>query len=116
MIEPLARGQLEQDDADGEDVAAAIDRRAPALLGRHVADLALERAGERLHFARRRLGDAEVDDLDAAVEADDDVLRRDVAVHDLEAAPFEVALLVRVVQPGAARVRIEMTCSSGGLA
>ena len=84
MIEPLARRQLVQDDADGEDVAAAIDRRAAALLGRHVADLALERAGQRLHFARRRLGDAEVDDLDRAVEADDDVLRRDVAVHDLE--------------------------------
>src|SRR5205807_1143281 len=57
--------------------------------------------GERLDLARGRLGDAEVDDLDAAVEADDDVLRRDVAMYDFEAAPLEVALLVRIMETGA---------------
>ena len=101
MIEPLAGRQLVEDDADGEQVRAAIDALPAALLGRHVADLSLERAGERLHLAVGRLGDAEVDDLHRAVEADDDVLRRDVAVHDLERAALEVALVVRVVEAGA---------------
>jgi hypothetical protein len=48
--------------------------------------------------ARRRLGDAEVDDLDLAFVRDEDVLRRAVAVDDLEGAAQRVALLVRVVE------------------
>ena len=47
---------------------------------------------------RDRLGDAEVAELDVALEGDEHVLRRDVAMHEAELAPLEVALAVRVVE------------------
>ena len=43
-------------------------------------------------------GDAEVEDLHRAVVGDEDVVRRDVAVDDVERPPVEADLLVRVVE------------------
>src|SRR6185437_3396056 len=60
--------------------------------------LALEHAGHRARVATRRFRDAEVDDLDLALVRDEDVLRRAVAVHDLERPAVGVALAVRVVE------------------
>ena len=51
-----------------------------------------------------RLGDAEVDEAARAVDADDDVLRGDVAVDELEPLPAHVDGLVRGVQ---ARERVD---------
>ena len=80
--EPLTREQLVEHDADGEDVAASIERQPPHLLGRHVAELPLEDARLRLASLARRLRDAEVDDLDLAVVGQEHVLRAHVAVHE----------------------------------
>ena len=87
--------QLEQDDAHGVEVAAAVDRIAAALLGRHVVGRAAHdaRAGD---VGRRgvglQLGQAEVDHLDevaaAAQRLEDDVLGLQIAVHDLEVVRF----------------------------
>jgi hypothetical protein len=96
--EPLAGEQLVEHDAHGEDVAASVDRQAPHLLGRHVAELALEDARLRLAGLARGLGDAEVDELHLAVVRDEHVLRRDVAVHEVEVAAGGVLLVVRVVE------------------
>ena len=92
--------QLVEHDAEREHVAAAVDRLAEALLGRHVRDLALERARLGLGRPVRRLRDPEVDDLHRAVVADQDVRRRHVAVDDAERRAIGPALLVRVVQAG----------------
>ena len=59
---------------DGEDVGAAVEGQAADLLGRHVGELALERAGAGLARLLGRLGDAEVDDLDVALPRDEDIL------------------------------------------
>ena len=85
-----------------EDVGARVDRLAARLLGRHVRELALEQARLRLRGAERarRLGDAEVDQLDRAVVGDEHVLRRDVAVHEAERLAVGADARVRVVQPG----------------
>jgi len=96
--EALAGQQLVQDDAAGEDVGAPIDRQAAHLLGRHVPELALEDAGLGLGALAGRLGDAEVDQLHLALERDEDVLRADVAVDEVELAAGLVALVVRVVE------------------
>src|SRR5207244_10377165 len=50
--------------ADGIDVGAAIDRLARDLLGRHVAELALDDAGLRLDHRGAELRDAEVENFD----------------------------------------------------
>jgi hypothetical protein len=98
--EALAEAQLPEDDPEREDVRAAIERLTSALLRRHVGDLPLQRAhGVDLRL-RGRLGDPEVDDLDGAVVADDDVRRRDVAVDDVERPAVGGLLLVRVVEAG----------------
>ncbi|MFT3766140.1 MAG: hypothetical protein QM820_11595 [Minicystis sp.] len=91
------REQLVEHDAERVDVAPAIDLLPPRLLGRHVPDLALEHAG--LVAEEAGAGDAEVGDLHHALVRHEDVLRRDVAVHDGERHAPLVAPLVGVVQP-----------------
>ena len=100
LEEPLADRELPQQHADREDVAAAVHGAGLALLGRHVRDLALERPRGGQHLGGGRLGDAEVHHLHAAVERDEHVRRRDVAVHDVEWMAAFVVLLVGVMQPG----------------
>ncbi len=95
----LAREQLVKDDADREDVAALVDGQAAHLLRRHVAELPLQDAGLRGRGLARRLGNAEVDELDLPVVPDEHVLRRDVAMDEVQLAPLRVALVVGVVQP-----------------
>ena len=97
--EALAGEHLVEHDAEREDVAAAVDGQPAHLLGRHVAELALEDAGLGLRRLAGGLGDAEVDELDLALVADEHVLRRDVAVDEVQVAPLRVALVVRVVEP-----------------
>ncbi len=96
--ELLAADQFPEEDAGGEDVGAAVDGQALHLLGRHIAELALEDSGLRLLQPALRLGDAEVDQLHFAFEADEDVLRADVAMDDPERPARGVALAVRVVE------------------
>ena len=81
----------------GEHVGARVERHAADLLGRHVAELALEDAdlARELH---QRLGDAEVEQLDVAVVRQPHVRRRDVAVDDVERAAVGVGERVREVQ------------------
>ena len=45
----------------------------------------------------RGVGDAEIDDLDDAVVGDEQIVGRDVAVHDVEQLALHVAQLVRRV-------------------
>ena len=68
------------------------------LLGRHVGDLALELPLARRLHAPGGLGDAEVEHARHAVGADEDVLRRDVAVDDAERLALLARRLVRGVQ------------------
>jgi hypothetical protein len=92
------RRQLVKADAEREDVAAAIDRLALALLGRHVAVLAFDRSADSLRRALFSLRDTEVEHFDAAVVADHDVRGRDIAMHDVERLAGLAATLVRVMQ------------------
>ena len=110
--------ELEEDDAQGEDVAARVKRLAARLLRGHVRQLALHLAGTRVGqrpggddagdeagvtadarvgiVGQPGLGDAEINDLHIAGEGHENVLRRDVPVHDREGHPVEVSLFVRV--------------------
>ncbi|EAU66782.1 hypothetical protein STIAU_1016 [Stigmatella aurantiaca DW4/3-1] len=81
-----------------EDVAAAVHGLALALLGAHVAELALEFARARLLHLVGGLGDPEVQHLHHAVERHEDVLRRHVPVNDVQRVAVEIHLAVRVVQ------------------
>ncbi len=87
--------ELVEDRAEGEDVAALVDRASGHLLGRHV-----RRRAEDLPFLRQsqgrrvsadgrgeavavdQLGQAEVDDLGVALAGDEDVVGLEVAVDD----------------------------------
>jgi hypothetical protein len=80
-----------EDGAEAEDVAAGIDGFALGLLGGHVGSGAGDFAfladggGLRLEPVRRagqELGKAEIEDLDAAVAVDEDVVGFQVAVDD----------------------------------
>ena len=98
--QPLAGEQLVEHDADREDVAAPVDRQAAHLLGRHVAELALEDARPGSCDALpAALAMPKSISLTSPSYADEDVLRRDVAVDEVQLAALRVALVVRVVEP-----------------
>ena len=82
--------------------ALPIDRLAADVLGRHVPGLALERLARRAGVRGvDALRDAEVGDARDAVDADQHVLRRHVAVHEADRLAALVDRLVRGVQAGA---------------
>src|ERR1019366_8940568 len=89
--EQLSGGEhLEQHGGQREDVGAAVDVASPGLLGRHVLQLALERARLRMRCLRRGFGDAEVAQLDVPFLGYEDVLWRNVAMHESHLFVFEV--------------------------
>ncbi len=75
---------LPRHDAEREDVRATIDVLGAQLLWRAIRELPLDLSGVGLRGTKERPRDAEVGDARASVDADEDVLRRDVAVDDLE--------------------------------
>ncbi len=98
---PLPYERLPEDDRGCVDVAPAR-HFAIELLGRHVPDLPLDDARRRSRSRElaRRLRDAEVEDPRPPVDADDDVLRRDIPMDEPERFAHLVGSLVRRVQPG----------------
>ena len=71
--------------AGGVEIGAAVERLAARLLGRHVADLAVDDAGRGLLQLQRRRRQPEVGQLDLAAVRQQHVGRRDVAVDQLQA-------------------------------
>ena len=78
-----------------------IEVFARGLLGGHVVVLALDHAPGGAAPASHGLRDTEVGQLHLAGDAEQDVLRRDVAVHDTHRLPLRIAEGVRVVEPAA---------------
>ena len=95
VAELPALDELVQDRTDREDV----DRwptAAGRVLRRHVARLALDVLTRRVIVVV--LADSEVDDLDLARRAQDDVARRQIAMRDALRDPVDDEVGVRVVQ------------------
>jgi hypothetical protein len=77
--------ELVEHDADRVEIRAAVDLAAADLLGRHVARRAREALGGRhveLGIAVRRLGEAEVEQLDLIAAREEHVLGLEIPVHD----------------------------------
>ena len=87
------REQLPQDDARRVQIGAAVELLAARLLGRHVADLAVDDPGRGLLQLQRRRRQPEVGQPHLAAVRQQHVRRRNVAVDQLD-----VAEAVRVVQ------------------
>ena len=95
-VERSAREALPEDHAERVEVAPSIDLLSACLLGGHVPELALEDASLLVDEACAR--DPEVRDLHDALVGEEDVLRRDVTMDDVERRTALVALLVCVVE------------------
>ena len=96
--QPLAHQHLGQHDADREDVTTPVEIAARDLLGRHVAVLALERAGLGLGLALLRVRNPEVAQLHVPAPGDEDVGRRDVAMDEVHGLALGVVGVVGVVE------------------
>ena len=79
----VAGEHLEEHDAQRVDVGLRPDRVPERLLGRDVVRRAEHPAVGRQPVLVERAGDPEVRDLRRALDVDEDVLRLDVAVHDV---------------------------------
>ena len=79
----------------GKQVSPVIDLPVARLLGGHVRQLAAELPRTRAAAPSAGLGDAEVDDLDPAVHAHQQVVRRHVAMHELHRVAVGIRLVVR---------------------
>ena len=106
---------LVERDPDGEDVGPLVQLLRHRLLGAHVDELPLDHPRFGLDRAHLALGDPEVDDLHVAGVADEDVLRVQIAVHQVERAPGHVGQVVGVARPvadllgdGAAQLRVQL--------
>ncbi len=76
-------GEFVHDDAKRKDIAASVEDKALDLFGRHVGEFAFD--GSRLGFlGGLGFGDPEVNDLDDALEGEDDVLGGDISVDQVE--------------------------------
>jgi hypothetical protein len=91
--------RLPQHDARREHVDAAVRRLSAQLFRGGVADLTLELAGSTL-LGITRLGDAEVEQLDAPVVRHEQVRWTDVAVYEVQRPTIVVGKLVHIVQTG----------------
>jgi hypothetical protein len=89
--EALQARALVEHDAEREEVGARVDLSADDLLGRHVARLSADGADVALVVLDRRARDAEVREAHGAVGVEQDVVRRDVAVDQLERLPWNEA-------------------------
>lgn len=84
--------------AEGEDIGAAIDGAAGALLGGHEGPAARRQPGLGLDGAAACEGDAKIAELDVAGPREQHVGRLDVAVHDGEVGAGGIAGFVGVMQ------------------
>ena len=82
----VVREHAVQDESHGEEVCSTIQLLRHRLFGRHVEQLALDHAELGVGFLTARFRHTEVDDLHVAGIADEDVVRRDIAVNDIERA------------------------------
>ena len=78
----FARQSLPGHDGQGVLIAAGVEGATFNVLGRHIAELSLDDVARRGLEVARNLGDAEIGEAGMAVEADEHVLRRHVAMDD----------------------------------
>ena len=98
LEQALPGERLPEDDGGGVDVGLHIDRHPAQLLGGHVRELSFDLAVACGVHPAEGLGHPEVDDAGDAVEADEQVLGRDVAVHERERSPVLAGGFVRRMQ------------------
>src|SRR5262249_25686263 len=97
--ESCARYELPEHDRKREEIRLPRDGPALDLFRRHVRKLPLEAPLLRRLRSSRGLRDAEIEDARDAIESNEDVLRRDVAMHDVERLVLFVCRLVCSVKP-----------------
>ena len=92
-------------DPDGEDVGALVQPLRQRLLRAHVDELPFDHPGFGFDRAQLRLRDSEVDDLHVAAVRNEDVLRVEIAMHQVQRSAGHVGQVVRVGSPVADLLR-----------
>ena len=90
--------RLKKANAQREDVQAMVGLTRRALLGRHVGELTLDHSGLSFVRAVVRFGNPEVEELHRAGISDHHIVRRHVAVNDIERFTMLVVRDVCVVK------------------
>ncbi len=83
LAQTTTEDAFEKRDAESKDVGPSIELFTTRLLGRHVGEFALEDAGLRAFSTHARDSrDAEIGETNATVARDENVRRRNIAMHD----------------------------------
>ena len=84
--------------ADRVEITASVDLVASGLLGGHVGQLAFDDTRGGVHRRGGRLGNTEVEQLDLPVISHENILRRNVAMHDGERSSVVVDQTVGILK------------------
>ncbi len=76
------RDHLGEHDAEREEIASCVELASDDLLGRHVPELSFELTDVRAAFELRGARDPEIRELHGARSIDQNISRRDVAMHE----------------------------------
>ena len=105
LVQALPGKQLVKDDTDRKNIRSVINVLPLGLLGGHVGHFSFEHPGFGGTVPIGNLGNAEIENLDLTGVRHENILRTDVAMHNMQRVASHIGETVGIFQSGTYRSR-----------